>query len=92
MLFIVPLIAFFIIGIMILLAVSGGMFVMSGDKISRQMPSRPTTSKVSKPKAAKKPVTTKPKAFIDLNGRLIELETKAEETKAKKDGFKVVYK
>ena len=91
MLFIVPLIAFFIVGIMILLAVSGGMFVMSGDKISRQLPSSPVVP--SKPKAATKPVAPpKPKAYIDLNGRLIELMTKAEETKAKKDGFKVVYK
>lgn len=32
------------------------------------------------------------KAYIDLGGRLIELNSKAEEAVMKKQGFKVVYK
>jgi hypothetical protein len=64
--------------------VAGGFIIFSKDKV---VPT-PATQPVSK--------TPKPKAqlrtYIDLNGHLIELFTKAEITKAKRDGYKVVQK
>lgn len=68
-----------------LLATSGFIVFSSDGKTPPPNGPRPA------PKAAK-PIQPKQKAYIDLNGRLIELLSKAEETKAKKDGFKVVYK
>ena len=68
-----------------LLATSG--FIVFSSDGKKSPPSGPSPA----PKAAK-PIQPIKKAYIDLNGRLIELLSKAEETKAKKDGFKVVYK
>lgn len=58
--------------------------VLSGDK--------PITGPPKFQQRVKSTPESQKKAYIDLNGRLIELENKAEETKAKKDGYKVVYR
>ena len=74
-----------------LLATSG--FIVFSSDGKKSPPSGPSPApKAAKVVTAVTTVKAKPKAYIDLNGRLIELLSKAEETKAKKDGFKVVYK
>lgn len=86
MLWIVP----FLVLVMILwgfLLFIGGIVKLSGDskKVPVNIPVPKTRSRVAP--------AVKSKAYIELtNGTLIELLTKAEETQAKKDGFKVVYK
>lgn len=93
MIFICSFIFLFIFGIIFMFGVSSGFIVMSDDKKPdppqpvRPQPTKRTVQPKAQPKAQKAQLT----AYIDLGGRLIKLETKAEETKAKKDGFKVVY-
>jgi len=73
--------------------VSSGFIVMSDDKKPDSQPVRPQPTKrtVQPAKRAAKVPQPKLTPYIDLGGRLIKLETKAEETKAKKDGYKIVY-
>lgn len=63
--------------------VAGGFIVFSNDKAG------PTPTAVTQPVTKNKP-KTQLKTYIDLNGRLIEVFTRAEITKAKKDGYKIV--
>lgn len=74
-------IVLFIMFIFVMLAVTGGIVFFSADNFAEvnQVQNEAT------PKAELK-------AYIDLNGNFIELLSKAEITKAKKDGFKVVWK
>ena len=90
MIFICSFIVLAVIFTVLALLVTSGFIAFSGDA-SQKSPS-PTSNLASKAAKVTTVVKTKPKAYIDLNGRLIELLSKSEETKAKKDGFKVVYK
>lgn len=47
---------------------------------------------IPKPVAAGSWMQSESKAYIDLNGRLIELHSKAEEKAAKKEHYKIIYK
>lgn len=88
MVFICSFLAIFIVFVIFILVLTGGIIVFSADKAKKG------DSELVIPKKTKTKVEPKPelKAYINLNGQLIELFTKAEEAKAKKDGFKVVYK
>jgi hypothetical protein len=83
MLFIVPFLFLFIALWIVVLLISSGIIVASKDgsiKVKKEVETPAVEPK-------------KQKAFIDLGAMgLIELQTKAEETKAKKDGYKVVYR
>ena len=95
MIFICSFIFLFIFGIIFMFGVSSGFIVMSDDKKhDPPQPVRPKPTRSQPVKRKVEPKESKPQltAYIDLSGRLIKLETKAEETKAKKDGFKIVYK
>lgn len=68
--------------------VAGGFIVFSKDSTTPVLTSVQTS--VSVP-VKQKPVTQQ-RTYIDLNGQLFELFTKAEITQAKKDGYKIVVK
>ena len=82
MIFICSFLILFAFACVFMFLVAGGFIVFSGDGQSAA-PSQPKAQQQTPPKAAQR-------TFIDLNGRLIELFTKAEITKAKKDGYKIV--
>ena len=68
-----------------MLLVAGGFIVFSNDVLTAIPEPQPSPVKLTK-------VKVKKQAFIDLNGRLIELQTATEIKSAKQDGYKVVYK
>ena len=84
MIFICSFIILFAFGCVFMFLVAGGFIIFSKDKATPTV-SQPVTKTKTKPK-------TQLRTYIDLNGRLIELFTKAEITKAKRDGYKVVQK
>lgn len=89
MIFICSFLVLAIVFVTFILLLTAGIATFSSDKVKKSMSPPVSSSPVKKARVV---ITSKPKAYIDLNGRLIELLTKAEEAKAKKDGFKVVYK
>lgn len=85
MIFICSFIILCVICAVFMLLLTGGFIVFSADK----KPQTETGSEVCErePKIEQK---EEKKFYINLNGQLIELLTKAEVTKARKDGFNVV--
>jgi hypothetical protein len=90
MILICSLIFFAITFCSIMLVIGGGTIVFSKDG-SEPKPYVPVAPVPAKQTAQPKD-TPKLKAYIALNGQFFELHSKAEETKAKKDGYNVVYK
>lgn len=97
MIFICSFLVLALVFIVFMMLVAAGVVIFSKDEVvppvsvqgSNVQPVHFFQNKAAKPKVVS---PQKQKAYIDLNGRFIELLTKAEETKAKKDGFKIVYK